>query len=265
MTNSDRTGPLGDQVALVTGGGSGIGAAISRELAARGANVVVTDIDGDAADVIARSIDENGASAISVAVDVTDAESIEAAAVHATNTFGQLTAWVSNAGISSMYRFEDLPLSEWQANLEVNATGVFLCGQAAARHLVRPGGSIVNIASMAGKQGRVPYLAHYVASKFAVVGLTQAMAYELGPSGLRVNAVCPGFVETSMQARELEWEGALRGIEPAAVRKLMIDETPLGRIQTPADVARIVAFLCSPDAEFVTGESIAVNGGAFMD
>jgi NAD(P)-dependent dehydrogenase (short-subunit alcohol dehydrogenase family) len=142
-----------------------------------------------------------------------------------------------------------------------------LCGQVAARQLIEQGrgGAIVNVASMAGKRGAVPYLAHYVASKFAVVGLTQAMAYELAPHGIRVNSVCPGYVETGMQERELAWEAELRGTTPAAVRELYLDDTPLGRLETPEDVARAVAFLLGDDAAFITGEALAVNGGAHMD
>jgi NAD(P)-dependent dehydrogenase (short-subunit alcohol dehydrogenase family) len=104
-----------------------------------------------------------------------------------------------------------------------------------------------------------------VASKFGVVGLTQAMAYELGEHGITVNCVCPGYVETPMQSRELEWEAQLRGTTTDGVRTMMIDDTPLGRLEQPEDVARAVAFLLSDDARFITGEALAVNGGAYMD
>jgi NAD(P)-dependent dehydrogenase (short-subunit alcohol dehydrogenase family) len=118
---------------------------------------------------------------------------------------------------------------------------------------------------MAGKQGRVPFLSDYVASKFGVVGLTQAMAYELGEHDIRVNCVCPGYVETPMQSRELEWEAQLRGTTVDGVRTMMLDDTPLRRLEQPEDVALAVAFLLSPDSRFITGEALAVNGGAFMD
>jgi NAD(P)-dependent dehydrogenase (short-subunit alcohol dehydrogenase family) len=151
--------------------------------------------------------------------------------------------------------------------MNVNLKGVFVCGQAAARAMIRSGvaGAIVNTASMAGKQGRVPFLADYVASKFGVVGLTQAMAYELGEHRITVNCVCPGFVETPMQSRELEWEATLRETTVDGVRRIMVDDTPLGRLEQPEDVARAVAFLLSDDARFITGEALAVNGGAYMD
>jgi NAD(P)-dependent dehydrogenase (short-subunit alcohol dehydrogenase family) len=126
-------------------------------------------------------------------------------------------------------------------------------------------GRIINTASMTGKQGGVPFLADYVASKFAVLGLTQAMAFELAPHGIRVNSVCPGFVATAMQTRELAWEAQLRGVELVTVKQMWIDSTPLGRLETPEDVAKVVAFLASDDAAFLTGESISVNGGAYMD
>jgi NAD(P)-dependent dehydrogenase (short-subunit alcohol dehydrogenase family) len=118
---------------------------------------------------------------------------------------------------------------------------------------------------MAGKQGRVPFLADYVASKFGVVGLTQAMAFELAEHGITVNSVCPGYVATPMQEREQEWEAHLRGTTPDEVRQLWIDDTPLRRLEQPEDVAKVVAFLLSEDARFMTGEAVAINGGAFMD
>jgi meso-butanediol dehydrogenase / (S,S)-butanediol dehydrogenase / diacetyl reductase len=111
----------------------------------------------------------------------------------------------------------------------------------------------------------VPFLSAYVASKFAVVGLTQAMAYELAPHGIRVNCVCPGYVSTGMQERELGWEAKLRGTSSQEIRELYLADTPMGRLETPDDVARVVGFLASPDAGFITGEAIAVNGGAYMD
>jgi NAD(P)-dependent dehydrogenase (short-subunit alcohol dehydrogenase family) len=127
------------------------------------------------------------------------------------------------------------------------------------------GGTIVNTASMAGKQGRVPFLADYVASKFGVVGLTQAMAFELAPFNITVNSVCPGFVATPMQERELSWEAELKGTTPQEVKESWIADTPLARLQKPEDVAEAVGFLLSSKARFITGEALSVNGGAYMD
>lgn len=251
---------------LVTGAGSGIGAAIAHELVARGASVAVTDLDEQAARTVAEQLTAGGAEARAYRLDVTDREQIEAVTARVEEDLGALTGWVSNAGVSTMDRFVDITERDLDLMLEVNTKGVFLCGQVAARRLAANGGGrIVNIASMAGKKGAAPFLAHYVASKFAVVGLTQAMAVELGPDGITVNAVCPGFVATSMQDRELAWEAELRGATPDQVRQMMVDDTPLGRIETPEDVARPVAFLLSDDAAFITGEALAVNGGAHMD
>ena len=264
MTPTDAI-ELADQVVVVTGAGDGIGAEIARQLGAAGATVVVTDIDRERAEIVAKEVSTAGGAAHAARLDVTDRAAIGAVLDETVVRYGRLTTLVANAGVSSMHRFEDIPPAEWDRNLAVNTTAVFASGQEAVRRLVRPGGAIVNIASMAAKQGRVPYLAHYVASKFAVVGLTQAMAYELGPVGIRVNSVCPGFVATAMQERELRWEAELAGSTPDQVRDGWVADTPLGRLEEPADVARAVVFLCSPAASFITGEALAVNGGAFMD
>ena len=251
---------------VVTGAGSGIGRAIAMTLAGRDWRVVVTDINGDAAREVTAALPNPGAGHESAVLNVSVPDDATAVAFSVADRLG-LDAWVSNAGISFMHRFLDAPIDRYDRTLDVNLKGVFVCGQAAARAMVRDGtnGAIVNTASMAGKQGRVPFLSDYVASKFGVVGLTQAMAYELGEHGITVNCVCPGFVETPMQSRELEWEAQLRGTTTDGVRTMMIDDTPLGRLERPEDVARAVAFLLSDDARFITGEALAVNGGAYMD
>lgn len=251
---------------VVTGAGSGIGRAIATTLAQRDWRVIVTDVDDAAAGEVASGLPNLSAGHESAQLDVTSPESAARVASDIAGRFG-LDAWVSNAGISFMHRFLDAPVERYEQTLNVNLKGVFVCGQAAAREMVRSGvaGAIVNTASMAGKQGRVPFLADYVASKFGVVGLTQAMAYELGEHNITVNCVCPGFVETPMQSRELEWEAELRGTTADGVRAMMIADTPLGRLEQPDDVARAVAFLLSDDARFITGEALAVNGGAYMD
>jgi meso-butanediol dehydrogenase / (S,S)-butanediol dehydrogenase / diacetyl reductase len=264
---------LAGKVALVTGAGTGIGRAIALSLAAGGAIVAVTDLAEDRARLVAEEIGVAGGDARALGLDVTDRRDIEAASTEVVRASGRLDVWVNNAGVSSMRAFLELTEDDWRTNMDVNAKGAFLCSQVAARQMIaQPAdpetglrGRIIVVASMAGKRGNAPYLAHYVASKFAVVGLTQAMAGELAPHRITVNAVCPGYVATSMQDREIEWEAALRRTSPAEVRRSYVNDTPLGRLETPDDVAGVVRFLAGPAASFITGESIQVNGGAWMD
>jgi NAD(P)-dependent dehydrogenase (short-subunit alcohol dehydrogenase family) len=248
--------------AIVTGGGAGIGRAIVLALAAAGARVAVTDRDGAAADRVAR---EAGPAHVALPLDVTDAAATACAVQAAAEALGGLDAAVANAGISTMARVVDLTEAEWDANMAVNAKGVFLTDQALVRHFLATGtrGVIVNTASLAAKVG-APLLAHYSASKFAVAGFTQALAREVAPQGIRVNCVCPGFVNTSMQDREAVWEAQLRGMTPEAVRAEYVSLTPLGRLQVPEDVADVVVFLLSDASRFMTGLAVDVNGGVFM-
>ncbi len=255
---------LQGKVIGITGGGSGIGRACALAYADEGAIVAVTDI-GDRANVVARLIVERGGRASAFTLDVTDRASIPGVVDAIVAQLGRIDIWHNNAGVSTMGRFVDLTERDWDFNMDINAKGVFNCSQVVARHMIAAGGGkIINTASMAGKKGDVAFLPHYVASKFAVVGLTQAMAAELASSGITVNAICPGYVVTPMQDNEAGWEGELRGLTPDQVRQLYIDDTPLGRLETAEDVAKIAIFLASSDSDFVTGASIDVNGGAWM-
>jgi meso-butanediol dehydrogenase / (S,S)-butanediol dehydrogenase / diacetyl reductase len=252
---------------VVTGAGSGIGKAMVTVLAQRGWQVVVTDVDDAAAKATCEGLDSSAGQNHEYAkLNVTNPEDAARVADDVADRLG-LDAWVSNAGISFMQSFLEMPLDRVEKTFDINLKGVFICGQAAARAMVRTNkkGTIVNTASMAGKAGNVPYLADYVASKFGVVGLTQAMAHELAAHGITVNSICPGFVATPMQERELEWEASLRGCTPEEVKQMWIAATPLGRLELPEDIAKAVAFLVSDDSRFITGEALAVNGGAFMD
>ena len=253
-------GELNGKVALVTGAGTGIGEAIARELADAGARVALTDIELDAARRAAEPLPDT----IALQLDVTRAESAEQAVADTEAALGPLDILVNNAGVSTMNRIQDLTVEEWDFNFDVNAKGVFLVTRAALPGMIaRRAGCIVNTASMAGKRA-APLLAHYAASKWACIGFTLSAAVELGPYGIRVNCVCPGFVETSMQERELAWEGDLRGMTPAEVAEGYVRLTPLGRMETAADVARTVRWICSPAAEFVTGAAIDVTGGSHL-
>jgi NAD(P)-dependent dehydrogenase (short-subunit alcohol dehydrogenase family) len=253
---------LKGKTALVTGGASGIGGAIVKALAGAGARIAITDKNGAAAEALAKQIPGSMAAAL----DVTDAAATGEVFDRVTAAFGRIDIVCANAGISTMNPTIDLTEAEWDANMNVNAKGVFLTNQAAVRRWLaaKQPGVIVNTASLAGKLG-APLLAHYSASKFAVVGFTQALAREMGPHDIRVNCVCPGFVRTSMQEREVVWEGKLRGMDPDAVRREYVSLTPLGRLQEAEDVADIVLFLASDLSRFLTGEAINASGGVTMD
>ena len=257
--------------ALVTGAGSGIGRAIAHRVAREGARVWVTDVNETTARAVAGEIVAAGNQAVSRRLDVTNRADLEAVAAEVYANGGRLDLLVINAGVSTMNRFLDLTDEEWEFNFAVNARGAFLTMQTFARRMVvqelMPGrdlrGKIVAIASMAARRA-APLLAHYSASKFALLGLVQAAAKELAPYRLTVNAVNPGYVRTPMQDREAAWESALRGLPPADVIAEYVRDTPLGRLETPEDVAGVVAFLCGPDADFLTGEAIEANGGAWI-
>lgn len=247
---------------VITGAGAGIGAATAALLSERGYEVIVTDVDERAAQSTAASLGCHAEH-----LDVTDPAAARSVAERVLKRCGRLDAWVSNAGVSKMAPFRSISSSDLDHTLAVNAKGPFICGQAAAEAMIAGGrgGAIVNVASMAGKQGKIPFLADYIASKFAVVGLTQAMAFELAEFNIRVNSICPGYVTTGMQDRELSWEAKLRHVNSEAVKHLYLADTPLRRLESPEDVARGIAFLLSDEASFITGEALAVNGGAFMD
>lgn len=204
-------------------------------------------------------------------LDVTQRGDLEQAAEAAYAADGRLDLLIANAGVSTMNRLLDLTDEEWDLNFAVNVKGVFFTLQTFARRMINqppmPGssirGKIIVTASMAARRA-APLLAHYSASKFAALGLVQAAARELAPHQVTVNAVNPGYVKTAMQEREVAWESNLRGIGPDEVIRDYIRDTPLGRLERPEDVAGVVSFLCGRDADFITGEAIEVNGGAWI-
>ena len=247
---------------LVTGGATGIGLASAAAFMAVGDRVAIADLDGDAAERAAREL---GHGTLAVPMDVRRRDSVEAGFASVIHSFGQIDVLHANAGVSSMKPAIELTEADWDLNFDVNAKGVFLTNQVALRHFLeqRIAGVIVNTASLAAKVG-ARLLAHYSASKFAVLGWTQAIAREHAKDGIRVNAVCPGFVKTAMQDREVAWEAELLGSTQQAVLQSYIDQTPMGRLETPQDVAGVVVFLASDSARFMTGQGINVTGGVCM-
>jgi NAD(P)-dependent dehydrogenase (short-subunit alcohol dehydrogenase family) len=254
---------LAGKRAIVTGGATGIGFAIARLFHEAGMRVAIADLNEAGAVAAAKQL---GAQHMGIAIDVRDRQSVAAAFDKVVAAFDGYDILAANAGVSSMKLVVDLEDSDWDFNFDVNAKGIFLTNQAAIRHFLanKRKGVIVNTASLAGKWG-APWLAHYSASKFAVVGFTQALAREVAEHGIRVNCVCPGFVKTGMHSREVEWEGTIRNMTPAAVIQDYISQTPLGRLEEPEDVAKSVLFLASDLAGFITGEALNVTGGVRMD
>lgn len=256
--------PLQNKIALVTGGGAGIGQSIARKLALMGATVAVTDMRLEAAQETAASLTPQSPAHSAFKLDVTNREEVQRVFAEAANRYGGLDILINNAGVSTMNTIENMTEKEWDFNFNVNVKGVFFCTQAVIPYFKSRGkGKIVNTASMAGKRA-APLLAHYTASKFGVIGFTKSAALELAPLNVTVNCVCPGYVKTSMQDRELVWESELRGMTPEQVKAEYLAKTPLARLCTPEDVAKAVGFLVSEEADFITGEALDVTGGADM-
>jgi NAD(P)-dependent dehydrogenase (short-subunit alcohol dehydrogenase family) len=231
-----------------------------------GALVIVTDLSLEGAEQTAREITAAGSmQPVTRRLDVSSDSEVREIVPELTNAVGAITVLVNCAGVSSMAPFLELTEEDWDFNMNVNAKGVFLVTREVVRSMVQHdgGGCVVSIASAAAKEGS-PNLAHYSASKWAVLGLTQSVAREVARFRIRVNAVCPGSVRTPMQDREVVWEGKLRGMEPEDVRQSYIDYTPLHRLCEPEDVADVIEFLCSEKAKFMTGQAINITGGMVM-
>jgi meso-butanediol dehydrogenase/(S,S)-butanediol dehydrogenase/diacetyl reductase len=249
------------KIAVVTGAGRGIGRAIAMRLAEDGANIAVCDIDSDTAAETAARIKERGVKAIGLQLDVRDREGIEEMIRRVVNTWGRIDILINNAGITISKPVIEFEEQEWDRTIDINLKGVFNCSQLVVRKMIEQGsGKIVNIASESGKTAK-PEFSVYAASKFGVVGLTQGLAQEVARFGINVNAVCPGIVHTAMWEeldRVLAKRKGMKEGEGLSSRKELI---PLGRLETPEDVAGVVAFLVSDDAAYMTGQSVNVTGG----
>ena len=272
---------LNGKVAFVTGAGGehGIGRGIALRLAQGGADVVVTDIstkpypdaEWGGLSAVQAEIEALGRRSLALTCDVTDAQSVQSAMQQTVETVSRVDILVNNAGAraaSDRVPVVDLREADWDRVLSVNLKGTFLCSQAAARHMLARGGGgrIINISSTAGRQG-VARFADYCSLKFGVIGFTQSLAQELAAHGITVNAICPGLTPTERVghiASALSEPGAPLDEATENLIATSLARTPIGRLAQPQDIARTVAFLASDEANFLTGLSIPVTGGAMM-
>ena len=244
-----------DRVAVVTGSARGIGAATAKRFADEGAKVAVLDLDQESAAATASGL---GASdAVGIACDVADAASVEAAVAAVVERFGKVDVLVNNAGVTRDNLLFKMTEDDWDAVMNVHLRGSFLMSREVQKHMVaQKYGKILNLSSVSalGNRGQ----ANYSAAKMGLQGFTRTLALELGPFGINVNAIAPGFIVTDMTddtARRV-------GVEPEDFRKAAADATPVRRVGMPADIAATAAFLCSDEASFITGQTLYVDGGA---
>ncbi len=257
MGPGDARTPELSRVAVVTGGASGMGAAICRELAVRGHRVAVLDVNADAAEQIAKEIVSEGGGAYAASVDVSDRKAVDAALDEVRDAFGPVGILVTSAGIEGFEEFLDISAEAWDRMLAVNLSGTFHCLQAAVPDMIgQHWGRIVTISSSSAQSG-TRRMAHYVASKGGVIALTKALALDLAKHGITVNTIPPGAIDTPMMRRPVE-TGAMPSLDQVVAR------APLGRLGTPEDIAAACTFLCSEEAGYITGQQINVNGAWYL-
>jgi NAD(P)-dependent dehydrogenase (short-subunit alcohol dehydrogenase family) len=255
---------LQGQVAIVTGAGRGIGRATALELARMGADVVVAEIDTGGADKTAALVQDAGRRAAVIPTDVTRRADLSALVERTVAAFGRIDVLVNNAGIYRAATVLDVTEEHWDAIMTINARAVFFASQAVLPTMIAARrGSIVNLASMAGKIGSRTNLPYNV-SKAAVISMTKSLALAHAADGIRVNCVCPGFVETDMWHQVAREQSALLGQTPEEFTKKRAESVPLGRMERPEDVAAVIGFLASPRAAYMTGQALSIDGGLVM-
>lgn len=257
MTNQEPGLSLSGRSAIVTGGGSGIGRATAIELASRGANVLVADFSETGGKETADTINRKIAAGRSVfqRTDVRDEEQVRHLVEQAVKTFGRLDVLFNNAGIYEWFSVENITTDVWRNIIETNLYGAFYGTRQAIPYLKGKGGSIINTSSTLGLFGSLDSVA-YCASKSGIIGLTKASALDLAKYGIRVNCIAPGSIDTPMVQRELSNFG-----DAVRARKAYYELYPAGRIGTPEEIAKLVAFLASDDASFITGATYVIDGG----
>ena len=257
---------LNGQVALVTGAGSGIGAACALALAEAGATIVAADINLAAAQVTADKIAAGQKRAMATPVDVGDLDQIDAMVRQAIQAYGQIDIVVNNAGVTRSADIMDLTEADWDRIHRVNAKGVFFCLQRVAREMIpRRTGRIINIASIAGKGFRATSNAAYAASKGAVISLTYTASQQLAKHNINVNAICPGITLTPLVSAMLAERAKSKGVDVADEEAIFVKDIPLRRANGPEDIAAMAVFLASPGARNITGQTYNVDGGLVHD
>lgn len=260
------SGQVADKVVIVTGAGRGIGAGIAWDLAEKGARVVVADLNKEAAEKTASQISSNGGKAIAVAVDVSSRKDTQALIRQTVSHFGRLDVMFNNAGISQTCPFLEVTDEDFDRIMAINGRGVLIGTQEAAKQMIAQGdgGKIINTASIAGKQG-YPLFAHYCASKFAVVAITQAAARALAEHKITVNCFAPGVVKTELW-EQLDREFIQHGLteEPQQAINDFSQAILLGRVSVPKDIVGVTTFLASDASDYVTGQTVMVDGGMVL-
>ncbi len=249
------------KVVVVTGGGKGLGKAMSIAFAREGARVVIAEIDIESAHRVAKEIESLNQNCLVIKANVTKKEEVHRMVTVVKDKFNRIDVLVNNAGVFLSSPVIDISEKDWQKTMDVNLKGVFLGSQAVAREMIKQGsGKIINISSMGGKTG-LRGEAAYGASKSAVITFTKTLSKELAPYGINVNAVCPGLIGTKMLKEGWRKMSKEREISVSQIEEEFLSKIPLGRLGTPQDIANLVLFLASDEANYITGESINITGG----